>query len=230
MAWPSFGDSMSDQNHIPVNEHGDMLVHEDDIESVGLLDVARLQEIDSLGYTLDEDGIETYEDMQKVSKALETIRREVSPGRVALAGIIFLLLMGVIASGWYWALPRDAVNVETQYLQRGGHLLMSEIHNVGSRDITDVSLQIEFQTDEGEIIGLMSIEVDRIDSHSSVAGDNLEMLIIGYTVWDEYSILIDVQYTDYNGKIQSESWTHSVGIWSNENFNDKAERSTWLIS
>jgi hypothetical protein len=63
-----------------------------------------------------------------------------------------------------------------------------------------------------------------------VAGDNLEMLIIGYTVWDEYSILIDLQYTDYNGKIQSESWAHSVGIWSNENFNDKAERSTWLIS
>jgi hypothetical protein len=221
---------MSDQNHIPVNEHGDMLVHEDDIESVGLLDVARLQKIDSLGYTLDEDGIETYEDMQKVSKAFETIRREVSPGRVALAGIIFLLLMGVIASGWYWALPRDAVDVETQYLQRGGHLLMSEIHNVGSRDITDVSLQIEFQTDEGEIIDVMSIEVDRIDSHSSVAGDNLEMLIIGYTVWDEYSILINLQYTDFNGKIQSESWAHSVGIWSNENFNDKAERSTWLIS
>ena len=62
---------MTDERQIPVNEHGDMLVHEDDIESVGLLDVARLQKIESLGYSLDEDGIETYEDMQRVSKAFE---------------------------------------------------------------------------------------------------------------------------------------------------------------
>ena len=122
---------MFDENKITFNEHGDMLVHEDDIESVGLLDVARLQKIESLGYSLDEDGIETYEDMQKVSKAIELIRREVSPSRVALAGIVFLLLIGVMASGWYWALPRDAVDIETIYLQRGGHLLMSEIHNEG---------------------------------------------------------------------------------------------------
>jgi len=221
---------MSDEHRIAVNEHGDMLVHEDDIESVGLLDVARLQKIESLGYSLDEDGIETYEDMQKASKAFNLIRREVSPSRVTLAGIVFLLLIGVLASGWYWALPRDAINVETQYLQRGGHLVMSEIHNVGSRDITDVSVQIEFQSIDGEILGMMSIDVERIASHSSLAGDDLEMLVIGYTVWDEYFVFIDLDYTDYNGKIQSESWSHSVGVWSSEHFNDKAERSTWLIS
>jgi|TARA_B110000902_G_scaffold6932_1_gene8287 hypothetical protein len=221
---------MTDERQIPVNEHGDMLVHEDDIESVGLLDVARLQKIESLGYSLDEDGIETYEDMQRVSKAFETIRREVSPSRVALAGIVFLLFIGVILSGWYWVLPRDAVNVETQYLQRGGHLLMSEIHNVGSRDILDVSVQIEFQSLEGDILGVMSVEVDRIEAHSSLAGDNLEMLIIGYTVWAEYSISINLQYTDYNGNTQLDSWSHSVGIWSSEYFNDKPERSTWPIS
>ena len=57
---------MADDSSISYNEHGDMVVHEDDIESLGLLDVARLQKIESLGYTLDEDGIETYEDMQRV--------------------------------------------------------------------------------------------------------------------------------------------------------------------
>ena len=128
---------MADETTITYNDQGDMVVHEEDIESLGLMDVARLQKIESLGYSLDEDGIETYEDMQRVSKALRKIRREVSPSRVALAGIVLLLLFGVLVSGWYWALPRDAVNVETQYLQRGGHLMMSEIHNVGSRDITD---------------------------------------------------------------------------------------------
>ena len=168
--------------------------------------------------------------MQRVSKAIDTIRREVSPSRVALAGIVFLLLIGVMVSGWYWALPRDAVNVETQYLQRGGHLMMSEIHNVGSRDITDVSVQIEFQSLDGEVLDLMSIDVDRIESHSSLAGDKLEMLVIGYTVWDEYVIVIDLDYTDHNGNLHSETWSHSVGIWSSERFNDKADRSTWPIS
>tara|TARA_B100000767_G_C19775181_1_gene542157 strand:+ start:3830 stop:4495 length:666 start_codon:yes stop_codon:yes gene_type:complete len=221
---------MANEDKITFDEHGDMLVHEDDIESVGLLDVARLQKIESLGYSLDEDGIETYEDMQKVSKAIELIRREVSPSRVALAGIVFLLLIGVMASGWYWALPRDAVDIETQYLQRGGHLLMSEVHNVGSREITDVSVQIEFQSLDGDVFGVMSVEVDKIDAHSSLAGDNLEMLIIGYTVWDEYSIHIDLQYTDYNNNIQNEAWSHSVGVWSNEYFRDKADRTTWPMS
>ncbi|RJU91768.1 MAG: hypothetical protein DWC08_05690 [Candidatus Poseidoniales archaeon] len=226
MVWPSFGDVMIEDN-IAYNEHGDMLVHEDDIESLGLMDVARLQKIESLGYTLDEDGIETYEDMQRVSKALQTIRREVSPSRVALAGIVFLLLIGVLMSGWYWALPRDAVNVETKYLQRGGHLIMSEIHNTGSRDITDVSVEVEFRSLEGELLEFMYIEVDRIESHSSVAGDNLEMMVLGYSVWDEYTIKIELKYTNHGGNEVIETWSHSVGYWSTEWFIDKAERTTW---
>ena len=76
----------------------------------------------------------------------------------------------------------------------------------------------------------MSVEVDRIEAHSSLAGDNLEMLIIGHTVWAEYSISINLQYTDYNGNTQLDSWSHSVGFWSSEYFNDKSERSTWPIS
>ena len=221
---------MVDDTSITYNEHGDMVVQESDIESLGLLDVARLQKIESLGYTLDEDGIETYEDMQRVSKTLEKIRKEISPSRVALAGIVFLLFIGVLVSGWYWALPRDAVNVETTYLQRGGHLMMSEIHNVGSRDITDVSLLIEFKSTDGEVLDFMSIEAERIEAHSSLAGDKLEMMVIGHSVWDEYIISVDLQYTNYNGQITSETWSHPVGFWSIELFMDKADRTTWPIS
>lgn len=221
---------MADETTITYNDQGDMVVHEEDIESLGLMDVARLQKIESLGYSLDEDGIETYEDMQRVSKALRKIRREVSPSRVALAGIVLLLLFGVLVSGWYWALPRDAVNVETQYLQRGGHLMMSEIHNVGSRDITDVSVQIEFQSADGEVLDFMFIEVDRIEGHSSLAGDKLEMMVIGHTVWDQYNIKVDLQYTNYNGQTVYETWNHPVGVWSIEQFMDKADRTTWPMS
>lgn len=221
---------MVDDTSITYNEHGDMVVQESDIESLGLLDVARLQKIESLGYTLDEDGIETYEDMQRVSKTLEKIRKEISPSRVALAGIVFLLFVGVLMSGWYWALPRDAVNVETTYLQRGGHLMMSEIHNVGSRDITDISLLIEFTNTDGEVLDFMSIEAERIEAHSSLAGDKLEMMVIGHSVWDEYIINVELQYTNYNGQITSETWSHPVGFWSIELFMDKADRTTWPIS
>ena len=40
--------------------------------------------------------------------------------------------------------------VETLYMQRSGHLVMSEIHNTGSREITDVELQVTFQSLDGE--------------------------------------------------------------------------------
>lgn len=219
-----------DNDSILYDENGDMLVHEDDIESAGLLDVARIQNMEKLGYSLDEEGIETYEDMQRVSKAIDTIRRKVSPARVALAGIVFLLLVGVFASGWYWALPRDAVNVETQYLQRGGHLIMSEIHNTGSREIIDVTLDVQFQSLDGEILESMSIEVQRIEAHASVAGDDLEMMVVGHTVWDQYVVVINLQYTDHRGVVQIEEWRHGVGDWTIEYFMDKAERSTWPIS
>jgi hypothetical protein len=222
---------MSEKNDsILYDENGDMLVHEDKIESAGLLDVARLQNMEQLGYSLDEEGIETYEDMQRVTKAMDVIRQKVSPARVALAGIVVLLLLGVVASGWYWALPRDAVNVETQYLQRGGHLLMSEIHNTGSREITDVSLEVQFQSLDGEILDTMSIEVLRVEAHASVAGDDLEMMVIGHTVWANYILKVDLQYTDHKGTVQMQSWTHEVGDWTIEYFMDKADRSTWPVS
>lgn len=131
-------------------------------------------------------------------------------------------------SGWYWMLPRDSVNVETQYMQRGGHLMMSEIHNTGSRAITDVVVQVHFESANGsEIYETMRIEVDSISAHSSIAGDDLEMLVVGYTVWDEYRITVELEWTDYTGEAQSESWEHEVGYWATEFFYDKADRTIW---
>lgn len=108
--------------------------------------------------------------------------------------------------------------------------MMSEIHNVGSRDITDVSVQIEFQSADGEVLDFMFIEVDRIEGHSSLAGDKLEMMVIGHTVWDQYNIKVDLQYTNYNGQTVYETWNHPVGVWSIEQFMDKADRTTWPMS
>ena len=43
---------------------------------------------------------------------------EITPTRVAMAGAVVLLLLSMAVSGWYWVLPRDAVTVETHYMQR----------------------------------------------------------------------------------------------------------------
>ena len=79
---------------------------------------------------------EEWERAQEAAKLLHEKVSEVDPYQVILAGVVILLMIGVILSGWYWVLPRDSVELETHYKQRGGHLMMSELSNDGSRDIT----------------------------------------------------------------------------------------------
>ena len=67
------------------------------------------------------DDLEAWEAAQEAAKLLKTLSKEVTPTRVAMAGAVLFLLITMTLSGWYWLLPRDAVTVETQYMQRGGH-------------------------------------------------------------------------------------------------------------
>jgi len=176
------------------------------------------------------DDLEAWEAAQEAAKLLSTLSKEITPTRVAMAGAVLFLLITMTLSGWYWLLPRDAVTVETHYMQRGGHLIMSEIHNDGSRSITDVMLEVEFQTAEGEFIESMSLELMEMQAHTSISGDELEMMVIGYTVWDAYNVIVDVEYRDYSGQLRQASWTHEVGVWSQEIFDDKAERHVWPLN
>jgi len=176
------------------------------------------------------DDLEAWEAAQEAAKLLSTLSKEITPTRVAMAGAVLFLLITMTLSGWYWLLPRDAETVETHYMQRGGHLIMSEIHNDGSRSITDVVLEVEFQTAEGEFIESMSLELMEMQAHTSISGDELEMMVIGYTVWDAYNVIVDVEYRDYSGQLRQASWTHEVGVWSQEIFDDKAERHVWPLN
>lgn len=196
---------MIGQDDIIFSEEGDMLVHEDAIQSSAL----------------SQEELSILEASKDAARIVQGLKREVTPNRVALAGVILLLLLGAIFSSWYWVIPRDSVSVETLYIQRGGHIVMSEIHNTGSREITDVSMDVKFQSLEGEVIQIMSIEVESISSHSSVAGDDLEMQILGHTVWDSYVIAIELQWTDYEGDSNRIIQTHEVGEWAWEEFIDK---------
>ena len=173
------------------------------------------------------EDLEAWEAAQEAAKLLSTLSKEITPTRVAMAGAVLFMLITMTLSGWYWLLPRDAVTVETQYMQRGGHLMMAELHNDGSRAITEVVLEIEFQTLEGEVLGLMALELREMKAHTSISGDELEMMVVGHTVWDEYIVVVDVGYRDYSGSLREASWTHIVGVWSQEIFKDKAERHVW---
>ena len=182
------------------------------------------------GSPLEGDELEDWEAAQEAAKLLTTLKREVTPTRVAMAGAVLFMLIIMALSGWYWVLPRDAVTVETHYMQRGGHLMMTELHNDGSRDITDIVLEIEFQTLEGEVIDRMSLELGILEGHSSISGDDLEMMVIGYTVWDQYNLVVELEYRDYTGQLrQPAPFTHQVGDWSQEIFMDKAERHFWPV-
>lgn len=196
---------MIGQDDIIFSEEGDMLVHEDAIQSSAL----------------SPDELAILEASKDAARIVQGLKREVTPNRVALAGVILLLLLGAIFSSWYWVIPRDSVSVETLYIQRGGHIVMSEIHNTGSREITDVSMDVKFQSLDGEVIEIMSIDVESISSHSSVAGDDLEMQILGYTVWDSYVIAIELRWTDYEGDRNIIIQTHEVGEWAWEEFIDR---------
>jgi hypothetical protein len=187
----------------------------------------RADELRRGGSPREGDDLEAWEAAQEAAKLLSTLSREITPTRVAMAGAVLFLLLTIALSGWYWLLPRDSVTVETHYMQRGGHLMMTEIHNDGSRAITEVVLEIEFQTLEGEVLESMSLELKKMNAHTSISGDELEMMVIGYTVWDAYIVLVDVEYRDYSGQLRQGTWTHEVGVWSQEIFTDKAERHVW---
>tara|TARA_Y100000766_G_C18887303_1_gene596557 strand:+ start:986 stop:1585 length:600 start_codon:yes stop_codon:yes gene_type:complete len=197
---------VEEENGVIVNDDGELLIHEDSI-----VETTQMSAEDLAILQASKDAAEFVKELQK----------EITPNRVATAGLILLLFMGAIFCTWYWVIPRDSVMVETLYMQRSGHLVMSEIHNTGSREITGVEIQVSFQSLDGDVLETMGIEVDSISAHSSIAGDDLEMLIAGYTVWDNYVIAIDLKYTDHRGDLQVMLVTHEVGDWAWEEFNDR---------
>ena len=224
--------SRSESKKIVAGQDGELLVHADDIiETGGLMTRVLDKQAEIGGFDSDnEEDREDWEYAQETAKILRDKVIEIDPYQVVLAGFVILLMFGVVLSGWYWVLPRDSVVLETHYKQRGGHLMMSELTNDGSRDIIDVVIQVEFQDVDGLVLEQMRIELDRVSSHSSIAGDDLEMLVSGYTVWDNYIVHTHIEWTDYNGDENRQDWYHFVGYWSSEIFIDKGDKSTWPFS
>ena len=137
---------------------------------------------------------------QEIGERVKEIAENIHPMRVALAGVIFIMLIGALASTWYWVIPRDDVEIDVMYLQRNGHVVLTELVNDGSREITNVTLTVEFVDD-----------------------------VRGYSVWDEYTIQIEIVWTNFRGEENTEQFLHKVSENVTEKFHNDCEEVTWFL-
>jgi hypothetical protein len=170
-----------------------------------------------------------HEFSQEIGQKVMELTEKVHPLRIALAGVILLLILGAIASTWYWAIPRDDVEIEVTYLQRNGHIVLAELVNDGSRSITDVTFVVEFVDQDKNVLGEISEKFDAIPSHTSISGDKMEINVQGYTVWEEYSIRIQVEWTNFRGAENSQEFIHFVSEAQTATFTDDCDEVTWFL-
>ena len=72
------------------------------------------------------------------------------------------------------------------------------------------------RSDSNEI-ARSTFQTDEIAAHTSIAGDNLELIAPGASVWENYTIEIILDYT-YRDTQYNERWTYNVGSWTMEMF------------
>ena len=185
--------------------------------SWGEIDLGLMDKIRSQNEELETPDAATeraHEILQIVGERVEKVR----PSRVIFASVaVLLILSGVMIIGT-WIVPYDRTSVDVVYLQGvGGHVVLVELDNKGSRSITDVQLDIRFLDDDSNEIARSTFETDEIAAHTSIAGDNLELIAPGASVWENYTIEIILEYT-YGGTEYNERWTYNVGGWTMEMF------------
>ena len=180
--------------------------------NLGLLDKIRSENEESEDY--DAATERAHEILQIVGERVEKVR----PSRVIFASVAVLLILSGIMIIGTWIVPYDRTSVDVVYLQGvGGHVVLVELDNKGSRSITDVQLDIRFLDDDSNEIARSTFQTDEIAAHTSIAGDNLELIAPGASVWENYTIEIILDYT-YRGTQYNERWTYNVGSWTMEMF------------
>ena len=180
--------------------------------NLGLLDKIRYENEESE----DSDAAteRAHEILQIVGERVEKVR----PSRVIFASVAVLLILSGIMIIGTWIVPYDRTSVDVVYLQGvGGHVVLVELDNKGSRSITEVQLDIRFLDDDSNEIARSTFQTDEIAAHTSIAGDNLELIAPGASVWENYTIEIILDYT-YRGTQYNERWTYNVGSWTMEMF------------
>ncbi len=182
-----------------------------------MIDLGLMDKIRSQNQELETPDAATeraHEILQIVGERVEKVR----PSRVIFASVAVLLILSGIMIIGTWIVPYDRTSVDVVYLQGvGGHVVLVELDNKGSRSITDVQLDIRFLDDDSNEIARSTFETDEIVAHTSIAGDDLELIAPGASVWENYTIEIILEYT-YGGTEYNERWTYNVGSWTMEMF------------
>ena len=185
---------------------------------------------DELSVKVEDFSKEEIEIAEEFAEKIIEFGQQVTIGRVVMASVAVLLVIFAGFGCWYWVVPRDAVDVETTYFQGGGgHVVMVKVDNSGSRSISDISINIRFKDIEGQVIDTASWQGDKLPAHSSVSGDDLELLVQGYTTWAQYELAVSVEWIDGNGAAHSVNLEYGVGNYTSEWFYDSAPRHYWLI-
>lgn len=177
---------------------------------MGLLEKSRQQEVDE---TLEEEYA------HEVLVRLEESVKDISPIRVILVSFLALMIITSTLIALTWIVPYEKVTVDVVYIQSSsGHVILTQIDNDGSREITEITLTVRF-------IDSNNIEIDRIifnksslPAHSSVSGDDLELIVTGHSVWENYTIDIKLEYNKNSKSDSKIELEYSVGEWKMEQF------------
>ena len=150
----------------------------------------------------------------------------VTPARVVIASIIAFLIASSSIFVLIWIVPYDIVDIDVAYMQAAsGHVVLAELDNKGSRAIEDVTVTMRLLDSDGIEVGRHDFYMEELPAHSSISNtpnDDLEMVVLGQSVWEHYTVEISLDYRFYGGR-NSEVWNHDVGEWTREVFVDEAQ-------
>ena len=141
------------------------------------------------GSNEEEDARIAHDVLEKIEEGAKEIeeraRRHISPTRVIFASIAAILLLATSLFVLTWLVPYDRVSVDVVYRQGGpGHVVLVELDNKGSRTIEDITLHISFIASNGIEVDRSIFNKESLPAHNSVAGDDLELLVNGTSVWE----------------------------------------------
>ena len=174
-----------------------------------------------LGKVTERDSGTAHVILEKLGDASQVV----TPRRVVFASISALLIALASLFTLIWVIPYDNVDVEIVYMQSGsGHIVLVELDNKGSRAIEDVSLTIRFLDSEGLEIDRLDFYLEKLAAHSSISNtpdEDLEMVVLGRSVWEQYTLEVTIEYTYYDGQKGPRTWNHDVGDWTREAFVDQ---------
>ena len=106
----------------------------------------------------------------------------------------------------------------------GGNVVDDEMDKKGSRAMEEVRLTSRFDEKDGSEIDRHDFYMAKLPAHSSISNtpaDDLELVVLGESVWEDYLIEITLEYVDNGGQRDLYTWTHQVGYWTRESFVDQ---------